>query len=691
MNSMANSQIDIKRLSFPNADAQLLLGLKGDKGDTGDKGDKGDTGDTGNGIASITHTGTSGAVKTYTITFTDGTSQTYDVTDGQVTTEQMDTAIDNAVTDVKSDISQINTLSDDALFNASWEFGMFSTSGDAPSTTRLRSNYIDLSDMETLDFHADSGYKYFWLLYDSSKTYISGSGNTWYASRQLVDLSDYPTAKYLRMQMQRTDNTVESGDYQYIHCIFTNVFSNFVQSIEHAIDLIHDIGLQFPLADLPIYATADNWKLIGSNGLCASDPTSRLIKYQVTAGQLLYLDLSKDNDVVYQFQNNASVPASATNNYLIGYSVAEDTDSFVRVPDGATYLIVSQLKTNTSNKVQTPSSASTDIVSLNKDAYDRLLQAKRPKNLSSNAYLTEPQPLVLLHFSDIHGDATELQRMVDFQNEYASLIDDSICTGDVVALRWSSDFDYWGAVDGAENILLAIGNHDVLTDTSGWDWTQRATQSEQYNRYFAPSISGWNCTYTSGKTYYYKDYSEKGIRLIVLNCMLTGNDDTAQLAWLNTVLADAKTNNYSVVVANHYMVANAEKIECNFSSLDKGVGNDVLPLAYLSAIQDYIDGGGKFICHICGHTHWDLIVKSTTYPDQLCVVIDALSRSQGNQYSDTQRTDATKSQDLANLITFDTSSGVIKIIRIGASIDHYLREKNCITINYNTGAIITQN
>ena len=105
MNSMANSQIDIKRLSFPNADAQLLLGLKGDKGDTGDKGDKGDTGDTGNGIASITHTGTSGAVKTYTITFTDGTSQTYDVTDGQVTTEQMDTAIDNAVTDLKSALS----------------------------------------------------------------------------------------------------------------------------------------------------------------------------------------------------------------------------------------------------------------------------------------------------------------------------------------------------------------------------------------------------------------------------------------------------------------------------------------------------------------------------------------------------------------------------------------------------------
>ena len=128
---------------------------------------------------------------------------------------------------------------------------------------------------------------------------------------------------------------------------------------------------------------------------------------------------------------------------------------------------------------------------------------------------------------------------------------------------------------------------------------------------------------------------------------------------------------------------------CHEIALDRkpGVGAVLVIELLLPAVDD----GGKFICHICGHTHWDLIVKSTTYPDQLCVVIDALSRSQGNQYSDTQRTDATKSQDLANLIAFDTSSGVIKIIRIGASIDHYLREKNCITINYNTGAIITQN
>lgn len=47
--------------------------------------------------------------------------------------------------------------------------------------------------------------------------------------------------------------------------------------------------------------------------------------------------------------------------------------------------------------------------------------------------------------------------------------------------------------------------------------------------------------------------------------------------------------------------------------------------------------------------------------------------------------------DLANVIVFDTSSKNIKIMRVGANIDHYLRAKNYITINYNTGAIITSN
>ena len=461
--------------------------------------------------------------------------------------------------------------------------------------------------------------------------------------------------------------------------------------VKNTEDVVNIVGQKtLSLLDIDPSATAENWTLI-ANGLCESNSNGRMRKYSVTPGQLLFMSISKDTYGVYQFQNNASVPASGINNYLVGHPVTEAIDGFVVVPDGATYLIVSQLKANITNAIKLADSGSaTDIISLNKGIRSLMIQAARPKNLSYNAYLNEPKPLMLLHFSDIHGDSTELARMVEFADSNSDMINDTICTGDVLATRWSSDFNYWSAVPGAEKILLAVGNHDVLTDTSGWDWSQRASQADQYTRFFAPFIGGWECSYESGKTYYYKDYDNSKIRLIVLNCMLTGSDDTAQLTWLGTVLSGAKAKDYSVVVANHYMIATPTKIPCNFSTIDKGVGTDVLPTAYLLAIQNYIDDGGKFICHIAGHTHWDVVVRSQDYPRQICIVVDALSRAQGNNYSDTQRTNGDKSQDLANVVAFDTSSGVVKVMRVGADVDHYLRQKHCLTIDYATGNIVAE-
>lgn len=320
---------------------------------------------------------------------------------------------------------------------------------------------------------------------------------------------------------------------------------------------------------------------------------------------------------------------------------------------------------------------------------DKLLQSKRPLNPSNNAYLSEPQPVVLLHFSDIHADATELSRIIKIKEKYASMIDDAICTGDLVNYQYSDGIDFWTGTDGAGSILVAIGNHDVLGG-DGSDWSVIETQANQYTRYMAPYISGWGVTYTSGLTYYYKDYAEKEVRLIVLNCMLTDTDETAQQTWFADVLAGAKTLGYSVIVANHYMPENSEAVACNFTSIDYGVGADVLPAAYLSLIDSFVQSGGKFVCHIAGHVHRDMIVRSISYPDQICIAIDAASIAQSNNYSDTERTIGTRSEDMINMIAIDTSSECIKVMRIGANMDHYLRPKNCITINYNTGNIITQ-
>lgn len=333
----------------------------------------------------------------------------------------------------------------------------------------------------------------------------------------------------------------------------------------------------------------------------------------------------------------------------------------------------------------------TDIVGMNQDFKETIAQAKRPLNEGSYGYQLATQPFVLLHFSDIHGDETELERIIEFKKQYDRYLDDTICTGDFLELRYSSDFTYWGNTNGAEHILLAIGNHDVITDETGWDYSQIATQQEQFNRFFAPFIEKWGVTYESGKTYYYKDYAAKKIRLITINNMLTGNDNAMQLAWFESVLTEALADGLNVVVANHYPLPNFQKVNCNFTSLDKDGGSGYATGAYQAKIAKFKESGGKFVCFIGGHMHGDLIGYNSTYPDQLIICIDALSRAQGNQYSDMQRVDNQRSQDLANALVVDTTSKVVKIVRIGANVDRYLRNKNSIVIHYETKEVVSQN
>lgn len=338
-----------------------------------------------------------------------------------------------------------------------------------------------------------------------------------------------------------------------------------------------------------------------------------------------------------------------------------------------------------------PTEKPTDILSLNPDVRDELLQAKRPMNLSVNEYLSNTQPLVLLWFSDIHADTTELERTIQLRDEYVSMLDDTICTGDMVQLRASDGMSFWYDTEGTEDILMVVGNHDALAASTGYDWTNLLTEQEQYNRYIAPNVAKWGVQYTSGKTYYYKDYTAKKVRIIALNCMLTGNDDTAQQAWLESTLASARTSGLSVVIMAHYhLFANKSRLSCNFSPIDNGEGSAFVTDAYENLVQTFINDGGEFICYLAGHVHHDCILKSNANTNQLCVEIDALSRYYGNQYSDLQRTDGVKAQDLINLIVFDTNSKAIKIIRVGANMDHYIRQRNGITIKYLTGDVISQ-
>lgn len=120
-------------------------------------------------------------------------------------------------------------------------------------------------------------------------------------------------------------------------------------------DLKEDLNYHTEEA-IAVAASPEGWRLTG-NGTCTEATAYKLVKYEVTAGDMLHLVLSKDvtgseTEGVYQWQNAVGVSSNLPNSALIGTPVAEAVDGYVTVPEGATYLIVSQFKTNTTNSVK---------------------------------------------------------------------------------------------------------------------------------------------------------------------------------------------------------------------------------------------------------------------------------------------------------------------------------------------------
>lgn len=327
-----------------------------------------------------------------------------------------------------------------------------------------------------------------------------------------------------------------------------------------------------------------------------------------------------------------------------------------------------------------------EFYKLLRDASNKVKEGKKPLNTTPNGYRYQPPVLTLAHLSDYHGDEKELEYIYNDWSSVIGLANDWICTGDMVYDRFSDPFLFYPTTSNtvAQSTLLCIGNHDALAAASGYDWTNLATQQQQYDKFFAPTISHWNVVHSGSNTYYYKDYAQHHIRLIVLNDMLQDADMQGQLYWLeNTALQTS----FSVVIAKHYIPPTPVKIDCTFSAIDfqaAGEGNTTIA----DIVQRFIDRDGKFICYICGHSHYDYVGYLSQYPQQIAIMIDAAGRAACNQWSDVMRDNDEQSRDLFNMIQFDTSSQLIKIVRCGTNYDRYLRNKNVLCISYATKEII---
>ena len=283
----------------------------------------------------------------------------------------------------------------------------------------------------------------------------------------------------------------------------------------------------------------------------------------------------------------------------------------------------------------------------------------------------------LLHFSDIHGQDTELARIVRIKNMFADYIEDAICTGDMLYDTFSDSFAFWDN-SGAQDVLPVLGNHDVWISSSG---AASETAANCYDKFFG-NIADWDVTSPgTGLCYYYKDYAN--VRLIVLDCM---HMDAAQLAWITETLASAKVSNLAVVIASHYTPSTMANMTFNRDTTFTAYGADythttfdsVVPVELL--VKDFIDGGGKFACWLCGHYHTDIFGFSEHGQPIIC--IDKACVTLTNKFY--SRVAGTRTQDLFNIISIDADAQVIRVFRIGCTLDYMMRPVETFAYNYGT-------
>lgn len=317
----------------------------------------------------------------------------------------------------------------------------------------------------------------------------------------------------------------------------------------------------------------------------------------------------------------------------------------------------------------------------------------------------------LLLAGDIHGDTTRMKSIVEFANAHKIAFDAGVMLGDISATNYNSPIDFYVSALGDVEIpfVTVIGNHDA-----GFQGTVYDTEAHLYEKMIAPIIGFADLAsgeHTTGNTYYYKDFTDQSIRLIVLNQYeypdnfeRTGSPECysqAQITWLCNTL-NSTPSGYGVIIALHsYPAAMTVDADHLFTSstytadaqdFDGGlvdhtngyiieeIVNAFINKTTISATFSYTGGitwddisvsadftsvaSNAFIAYIGGHWHMTIVSETTKYgqPMFTCTSASLSASKQG----DTPRMAGTRSEDNFMVIGIDRTAKKIKLLQIGA-------------------------
>lgn len=189
----------------------------------------------------------------------------------------------------------------------------------------------------------------------------------------------------------------------------------------------------------------------------------------------------------------------------------------ITIPDGGCYLL---FNTSRSGIVYLHRIKCAD--SLKKTEYykEPMLLGMSMRNAVSDSVSAVVKRLTFSWISDTHYDMTNYKRFIEFSNFYKGVIDAVLNTGDN---NHMSDTDN-GFVNTALKyvpempMMNCLGNHDAFGQSRHGSGNSLVSGSKLWNgeKYIKPFLDS-NCVAGEDYCYYYRDFTEQKIRVIVLN------------------------------------------------------------------------------------------------------------------------------------------------------------------------------
>lgn len=341
---------------------------------------------------------------------------------------------------------------------------------------------------------------------------------------------------------------------------------------------------------------------------------------------------------------------------------------------------------------------------------------------------------VFAHISDIHGDMVRMHNCLEYCKYLG--VDAVLNSGDTCCNKGSDGFITYNAMVAkyAFPTLVCEGNHD------GWypSYGEQTQNEKVYEDLISPNAVAFGYTlpsssdYNEAPTYYYKDFSSRKIRVIVLNEYESGLNFWAyvgritqkQIDWFIATLLSTPAD-YGVLLMYHASMFAVDKINDNDKFYNKTfpnynydstkslsgdpigkiidafitkssvtgtytqTANGTTETVSYSGDFSALNSGVEFIAHLTGHMHRDYIgLYAGTAQRQVVLNITTGQSLYGfTHYSKANNSELPRGghgavDDAFNIYGIDRDAGTIRVARVGSNFTSTLTKRDFMEIAY---------